>query len=237
MRDQGWNRARRLLRYVLPVFGASLSDAVISAMASAQSDDGTWSNPPTVPNDIRSLYGFQVPQQGHAETLRRLGPPADVTAHFRSKTFTFFIEALAFLLVVAAGLFGLKWSLSRKAAFIVLAGVLGMLALGLLSPANSLIAIAWIRAVCCVVALWIFFAVGPVLGALHQWFKRKPRPPQSPPSPPPSSPAPRGPAMPSAPPMPQPSAPPQGGTMTGSSSPVEIIEIPEVKDEDGKPQT
>ena len=239
VRDQGWNRARRLLRYVLPVFGASLSDAVISAMASAQSDDGTWSNPPTVPNDIRSLYDFQVPQQGHAETLRRLGPPADVTAHFRSKTFTFFIEALAFLLVVAAGLFGLKWSLSRKAAFIVLVGVLGMLALGLLSPANSLIAIAWIRAVCCVVALWIFFAVGPVLGALRQWFKRKPRPPQSPP--PPSAPPspPRGPVLPTAAPapMPQPSAPPQGGTMTGSSSPVEVIEIPEVKDEDGKPQT
>ena len=255
MRERGWGRVQHTLRYVLPVFGTSLSEAVIASLSDAQvqhSGDDSWSNPPVVPNEIRSVYDFQVPQQGHAETLRRLGPPAVITAHFRSKGLTFALEALAFLLAIATGIVGMRWPLHRKVAFLVFAGVPGMLAVGVLSPANCLIAIAWIRGLCCVTALWAGMALLPILGIIAGWFKHRPKPP--PPAvapPPPPAPTGGGPTTPGAEPAPQPVPPvpglaaalnrarAPGGTSTGdsastttvSSSPVEIIEFPEVSDD------
>ena len=249
VRERGWSRVRHTLRYVLPTFGASLSDAVIASLSGAEaqsSGDDSWSNPPVVPNEVRSLYDFQVPNQGHPETLRRLGPPAAITAHFRSRHVTFFMEALAFLFIIAAGVAGLRWPLHRKVAFLVVAGALGMTAIGVLSPANCLVPIAWIRALCFVTVLWVVMAVIPVLAAIAGWFKRKPKPPPPPLPPVPPTPT-RSPVPPAAPP-PTPDlaaalnrAPMPGGSSTGdsaststttvSSSPAEIIELPEVSDD------
>jgi len=110
------------------------------------------------------------------------------------------------------------------------------MALGIFSPANSLVAIAIIRAVFCVALLWLVLCVLPVFGFISSRMKRGPRrPPNSPP--PPSSPGPivpRGPVLPNL--VPPPSAPEMpGGTTTGSSSPVQVIQVPEVK-EDPKPK-
>jgi hypothetical protein len=235
--ERGWGRLQRTLRYVLPL-GGGLSDAMIATLSNVQAErngSDNWSVPPQVAPDVRSLYDFQVPQQGHAETLRRLGPPADVTAHFRSKGVTFTLEAIAFLLVIGAGVVGLRWPLSRKVAFTVLTGVTATMALGIFSPANSLVAIAIIRAVFCVALLWLVLGVLPVLGFISSRLEGRPRPPKSPP--PPSSPgpvAPRSPVLPNL--VPPPSAPEMpGGTTTGSSSPVQVIQVPEMK-EDPKPK-
>lgn len=215
-RDQGWNRARRLLRYVLPSFGASLSDSVIATLSTAQSNDtsgGSWTNPPEVPPEVRTLYDFQVPRQGQKEVLRRLGPPAETIVHFRSRTVTFVCESIAFLLVIAGGIAAMRWKGSHKFAAVIVAGTLGMLALGVLSPSNSLIAIAWMRALMCVVGFWIILAFCPVLCYLGSRFKSRPRPPSLPQPPKPAP----GPV-----PSPAPAAP---------AAPAVPVELPEVKDE------
>ncbi|MDB6075473.1 MAG: hypothetical protein JWO89_3113 [Verrucomicrobiaceae bacterium] len=233
VRERGWGRVQRTLRYVLPVFGASLSDRVIASLAAAQSGasgDSSWSNPPQVPSDFRSLYDFQVPQQGHAEILRRLGAPAPVTVHFRSKGVTFAFEAFAFLLIVALGIFGMRWPVRHKLGFLVLGGVLGMIAIGMFSPANCLVAIAWMRALFCVALLW--FVCGFI--TLVKTFLRrpkhdpKPRPPAPPPRMPVTAPPSFRPAPASAPTPPPVQCPPPGP----SPSPDDSIVLPELKDDE-----
>jgi hypothetical protein len=190
-----------------------------------------------VPNEIRSLYDFQVPQQGHQETLHRLGKPGEITAHFRSKGLTFTFEAIAFLIVIGMGVLWMRKSATYKVAFLVFAGVLGMLDFGILSPANSLIAIAWVRAVCCVAALWIGMGLLPLFGVILAKLKQAPKPPK-PPAPPPRIPVQLNPAPAPAPqPAPAPAPPP----ITPQPAPAkpsddDVMELPEVKDEgkDGK---
>ena len=236
LRERGWARVQRTMAYVLPRFGAGVSDVVIASLSRAEagtSGTDSWTPPPTVPNEIRSLYDFQVPQQGHQETLHRLGKPGEITAHFRSKGLTFTFEAIAFLIVIAMGVFGMRKSATYKVAFLVFAGVLGMLDFGILSPANCLIAIAWVRAVCCVAALWVCMGALPVLRTLFHSFKHQPRPqsqvptripvemnpPQPTPSPAPAPVPTPAPAVP--PPLPKPD--PANGE--------ESIELPEVDDQ------
>ena len=237
LRERGWPRVRRTLRYVLPVFGTTLSDAVIASLSAAQTSstaEDAWSPPPPVPNEIRSLYDIQVPQQGHIETLHRLGRPGEITAHFRSKGLTFGYEALAFLLIIAAGVAGLRKPLTHKVTLLVFAGVLGMLAFGILSPANTLIAIAWVRALCLVTFLWIAMGMLQLLGAVVAWFKRKPKPPPptvTPPSRPPSPPPAVSTPVPAATPTPSPAAPRPAPLPPADAA--EIIELPELSDEDG----
>lgn len=234
-REHGWARVRHTLRYVLPVFGASLGDAVVTSLSSAEAGAAgtdSWSPPPQVPRETRSLYDFQVPQQGHLETLHRLGRPADITVHFRSKGLTFAFEAAAFLLIIVLGVLGIRRPLTHKVAFLVLTGALGMLALGVLSPANCLVAIAWMRAVWCVALLWIVMGIFPLGGAVIRRFRHRPPPP---PSPPPPSPPPQfkpGPAS-VPPPAPAPPSPARTPVPTKATPPAdeEVMELPELTDE------
>ena len=233
LRERGWSRVQRTMAYVLPRFGAGFSDAIIASLSRAEtgtSGDDTWKPPPSVPNEIRSLYDFQVPQQGHQETLHRLGKPGEITAHFRSKGMTFTFEAIAFLLVIALGVFGMRRSPTQKVAFLVLAGVLGMLAFGILSPANCLVAIAWVRAVCCVAALWVCLAALPFFRSLIHWYKGRPKPTiperKMPPvvmNPPP---------MPA--PAPKPAPPPAPAPKVEKTPAEDVIELPEMRDQDDK---
>ncbi|MDZ4287912.1 MAG: hypothetical protein U0984_08130, partial [Prosthecobacter sp.] len=75
-RERGWARVRRLIDPLIPAFGPQLDTL----------ERSVWNDPPQVDGDTRSLFGLQIPQQGHLETLHRLGPPAEVRVGFRSKS-------------------------------------------------------------------------------------------------------------------------------------------------------
>ena len=228
--DRGWMRVRRLIDPLIPALGPNVSRAN-NEISSPPKDVGT---------DIRALYDFQVPNQGTLVTLHRLGEPAIIAVHYQSKKMTYIWEAGAFLLVLLAGVKGLKWPLSRKAGFLVVVAAIATLATGLVNSVNMLIAFSVIYAVCAVAALWFAFWV---LG----WFvrDRKPKPDSPhtpPPSPPPADPKPSPIAPTPAPaavpvPVSPPSAPaPSGATMTVDSSPVSVIQLPEVKEDNSEPK-
>ncbi len=228
-RERGWLRVRRMIDPLIPAFGPQ----------AARTNDSTWSSPPEVAGEVKSLFDFQVPTQGHQETLRRLGPPATITASFRSKQLTFGFEAIAFLLVALLGVSLNRSSLSGKLSYVVIFGCGAVLATGLLSPVNALVANAMILAVGMVIALWLglgflglFRRRERVLvqdHALRSDASHEPHvpPPHSPaatvnPQPRPASAAPPSPAPTSGKKLPPPSAPPPD------------LEFPEVRSDDKK---
>ena len=150
--DRGWLRIRRLIDPLIPAFGPQAS----------RTNDFRWNDPPAVAAEVKSLYDFQVPGQGHLETLRRLGPPASITTSFRSKKVTFAFEAIAFLLTALIGVSLARRTLTQKLFFVVIFGCGAVLATGLVNQANSVIANAVIIAVVLVIGLWMllgFFSI------------------------------------------------------------------------------
>lgn len=243
MKERGWGRARRLVDPLIPAFGPQLDTL----------NRPEWSDPPRLASETSNLFDFQVPKQGLRETLRRVGAPADMDVSFRSRKITFALEAVAFLLTFLAGISCWKCPLSKKVLFAAIFGLGGMLMTGLLSPANSLVAIAVMLAAGAVVLLWLALGCFGFCGALLRRIKEgKPkspvktspsaasttskRPPMTAPTP--HAPAPKtasGPAQPAAakapppaPAAPTPPAPPPAAQPPGS---VDILELPELTEE------
>jgi hypothetical protein len=161
--ERGWGAVRRVIDPLLPAFGPNL----------AALERSVWRDPPSVPADLRTLYGLQVPQQGHLETLRRLGPPAEIGLGFRGKKVSYFWNSLFFLAALLVGLRLWKAPVQTKMLYIALGGVGAMLMTGLLGPANISVALSVMLAVGLVTGLW--FGCG-VLSVLTSFVKRKPKP-------------------------------------------------------------
>ncbi|MBL9132061.1 MAG: hypothetical protein JNG86_12735 [Verrucomicrobiaceae bacterium] len=186
-RDHSWRNLRRAVNYVLPSFGPQID---VDARAYQQ-------EPPDVPQEVRGLYGFNVSQQGHLETLRRLGPPATTEVGYRSAKVTFFYQAAAFFVTLLAGLRCWQRGARVKLLFLALGGLGAMLLTGLLSAANVPVAQAVMLAVAVSVGMW--FALGFLsVGKLATKRFTRPKPPEPPPPPP----APEAPAE-SPPPAPR----------------------------------
>lgn len=180
--ERGWSRVRRLSDRLIPAFGPQLDTL----------ENSQWNDPPQVDGDTRALFGLQVPQQGHRETLRRLGPPAEVGVGFRSKKATFLWEALAFLAVVLGGWWAHRRPLHVRALFVLVAGFGALLLTGLVGPADVPVMIAAMLATCLVGGLWAALAGWKLLRACATWLlggkkKAASTPPPPPPPPPPAS--------------------------------------------------
>jgi hypothetical protein len=168
--ERGWGSVRRVIDPLLPAFGPNLTAL----------DRSIWRDPPSVPQDLRTLYGLQVPQQGHLETLRRLGTPADITLGFRGKKVSYFWNALAFLAALLVGLKLWKAPVQTKILYLTLGGVGAILLTGLLGPANIPVALSIMLGVVAIAGLWISFGSFSVMKAI---VKRKPKPAFVPPVP------------------------------------------------------
>ncbi|MBK8091877.1 MAG: hypothetical protein IPK32_07810 [Verrucomicrobiaceae bacterium] len=155
-RDRSWTQARRAVQYLLPSFGPQVDPTSQSETAYI----------PAVPNDVRALYGFQISQSGHTETLRRLGPPAAIDVRFRSEKVTFGCQAAAFFICL---LIGLRRSLRGRLRYLIFFGLGALLLTGVLPAADVSIALAVLLAVAVSVGLWF---VSGVFGI----FRRKKRP-------------------------------------------------------------
>lgn len=176
--DRGWMRIRRIVDPLIPAFGPQAS----------RTNDFKWNDPPPVASEVKSLHDFQVPQQGHPETLRRLGAPAKIGVSFRSKKITFAAEAAAFIITLLIGVFCCRCSMGCRLFYVVIFGCGPMLLTGLLSAANSRIACSMILAVGAAIGIWIMLAV---LGICGGWFRRKDKPqPPAASAPPPAQPPP-----------------------------------------------
>lgn len=152
-RSRGWLRAKRLVDALVPAFGPQPGSL----------DQSRWSAPPAVAGQVKALYGVQVPEQGHAEVLRRLGAPAEIGVSYRSASTTFLYQAAAFLGALLLGL--LLWSTGagKKLGYVVLLGVGGVLATGLLHAANVPIAVAVILGTGVMTGLWLLKCLPAVL--------------------------------------------------------------------------
>ena len=221
--ERGWLRIRRLIDPLIPAFGPQ----------AARTDDSRWSDPPAVASETKSLFDFQVPTQGHQETLRRLGPPATITASFRSKKLTFGFEAVAFLFTALVGVSLNRSSVSGKLPFVVIFGCGAALATGLLNPVNALVANAVILAVGMVIGLWFVLGFFGLFGTRVRRTEEKPAAAPFIPPPPPATPAPSvakaivAPAAPPPPSAPEKKPPPP-------SAPPSDLEFPEVDSSDKK---
>jgi hypothetical protein len=159
--ERGWAAVRRVVDPLLPAFGPNLTAL----------ERSIWRDPPSVQADLRTLYGIQVPQQGHLETLRRLGPPAEITLGFRGKKVSFFYNSLFFMAALLVGLALWRADIQKKFLYIVIGGVGAMLLTGLVGPANISVAVSVMLAVGAVTGLWL---VKGALGVLAGLFKRRP---------------------------------------------------------------
>lgn len=149
LKQRGWARARRLIDPLIPAFGPQL-DTI---------GDSTWSEPPEVDAQSQSLFGFQVPRQGHLETLRRLGAPAESVIGFRSSKLTYALQALAFFLVLVGGLWWAGSSVQRQLGWVIGFGLGAMLLTGLAGPANVPVLIAVMMAAGLLAGWWILMLV------------------------------------------------------------------------------
>ncbi len=152
--NHGWaaRRARNVMDALLPAFGPRVSSV----------EGSNWNEPPQVAAETRSLFDFQVPEQGHRETLRRLGPPAQIVASFRSKKITLGLEGVAFLITALIGVMCCRCAMGCRLVFVVLFGCGAALMTGWLSPVNARVANAVLLAVCLVIGIWFvcgFFSV------------------------------------------------------------------------------
>ncbi|HCN29860.1 MAG TPA: hypothetical protein DIT64_14185 [Verrucomicrobiales bacterium] len=164
--ERSWTRARRLLDPLIPAFGP-LPESVAQAV---------WSQPPEVAADTRALYGFQVPRQGRLETLRRLGPPAQVSVSFRLKKLGFALEALAFLGVLLGGMACARRPAAQKLLLLAGAGFGALLLTGLLGAANAQVALAAMLAAGLLALLWVSVILWSALAA---WRRKAPPNPRA----------------------------------------------------------
>ncbi len=180
--ERGWPYVWRTFKSALwyaPV------DAAFSLVFRQPDSDGNsrWTPPPRIADDVRTSFDHQIPEQGHAEELHRLGAPAEISAHYRSRSVGFFWEAIAFGIVAIVGWLGHRWSASGKMTFFIAGTVLAMLAIGLFSTANAVIGIGIIRGVGVVVLLWLALAVKHFISRFRLRRKNgngKPPPPAKP---------------------------------------------------------
>lgn len=201
LRQRGWARARRLIDPLIPAFGPQL-DTLGAA---------TWNDPPAVSGESRALFGFQVPQQGHLETLRRLGEPAESVIGFRSAKFTYVLQALGFLLAFGGGLWWAGPSLRLRMTWVLGIGLAAMLLTGVAGPAEAPVLISVMLGVAALAAGWMFFAgIAFAKQVVAWWRSRKPA------STPPRT-ATRAQASGPPPPKVQPSAPPMPPAQPGDS--------------------
>jgi len=157
-KERSWTEARRAAQYLLPSFGPQLDPALQSSTADV----------PEVSPDVRALYGFNVSGGGHAETLRRLGPPAAIDVRFRSAKITFMYQAGAFFLALLLGLGAMRRPLRARLRYMLVFGLGALLLTGVLPAADVSIALAVLLAVVCAVGLW--FVCG-----FFGFFKKKPQ--------------------------------------------------------------
>ncbi|GEP41924.1 hypothetical protein BGE01nite_12150 [Brevifollis gellanilyticus] len=210
--ERGWGAVRRVIDPLIPAFGPNL----------VALERSSWGEPPAVAGDLRTLYGLQVPQQGHLETLRRLGPPAEIGLGFRGKKVSYFYNCLFFMVALLVGLWLSSAPARVKLLYIALGGIGAMLLTGLVGPANIPIATSIMLAVALVAAFWFCRAALAVFAGI---FKAKPQPQPRPvaAATPPPVPAPTPPvASPLAAPAPSPEPPPassSSSTSTTSSTP------------------
>lgn len=156
-RNRSWQTMQSLVNDVLPAFGPQLDTL----------DQSSWSQVPAVAGDVRTLYGFQVQQQGHREVLHRLGPPAEIGVSFRGRRVTFFYQAIAFLLALVAGVRVWNGSTTDKLRYLGIFGLGAMLLTGLWSAANVPVLLAAMLAALILTLTWIFRSL---LGmALRVW--------------------------------------------------------------------
>ncbi len=163
-RARGWGRVRRWIDPLIPALGPQPVTLI----------DARWSEPPQVEAEARSLFGFQVPQQGHLEVLRRLGPPAPLTVKYRSAKLTFAAEAAAFLITLLIGLRCSRCPPAQRLLFLAVAGFGALLATGLLGAANVPVANAVMLAVALLTGLWLLLAVWAVLRGIWTWLRSRP---------------------------------------------------------------
>ena len=131
---------------------------------------------PEVAADTRALYGFQVPRQGRLETLRRLGPPAQVSVSFRLKKLGFALEALAFLGVLLGGMACARRPAAQKLLLLAGAGFGALLLTGLLGAANAQVALAAMLAAGLLALLWVSVILWSALAA---WRRKAPPNPRA----------------------------------------------------------
>ncbi len=170
--DRGWMRIRRLIDPLIPAFGPQAS----------RTNDFQWNDPPPVASEVKSLYDFQVPQQGHPETLRRLGAPAKIGVSFRSRKITFAAEAAAFIITLLIGVFCCRCSMGCRLFYVVVFGCGPVLLTGLLSAANSRIACSMILAVGVAIGIWILIGALGIFGAVFRRGGKPRQPPSTPPA-------------------------------------------------------
>ena len=182
-RENSWRMTQSILNEVLPAFGPQLD----TLDASQQADM------PSVPEDMRTLYGAQVQQQGHREVLRRLGPPAEIGVSFRGRRITFFYQALVFLLSLVAGVRSSSRSPQDKMRYLLIFGLGAMLLTGLVSAANVPVLLASMLAALILTLTWFFrsvLATGlALLRRLRAWWTQRRSKPPAPPTPPSTPPA------------------------------------------------
>jgi len=145
-KDRSWRTMRSFMSEVLPAFGPQLD----------MLDQSKWSQIPAVAGDVRTLYGFQVQPQGHREVLHRLGAPAEIGVSFRGRRITFFYQAVAFLLSLAAAVRCWNGSVAEKRRYLAIFGLGAMLFTGLVSAANVPVLLSAMLAAVIVMFTWIF---------------------------------------------------------------------------------
>lgn len=184
---RGWNEAEDMARALIPAFGPQ-----------PDRDTAEWQDPPQIPADQIASLGASVHPSGQRVDLHRLGAPGAIDVRHRSDKVSFFYEAVAFFLVMLAGLARLRRPLPRKVVFIAIVGFGALLSTGMVSAANAHISRAVLLGLVFVILLW---CVVGVIGMLRHagaaiTGRSRPEPPPSrggggtPPTPPPPPPAP-----------------------------------------------
>jgi len=173
-RDRGWQAFRNIADFLVPAFGPQMTRP-----------NGDWKTVPGIPAQHKAALGFQVPEQGQNVKLHRLGAPASVTVHFRSRTTAFVLEAIVFLLVCISGWLVTRKPLSNRVAWALGISLVAIISTGVLSAANGRMAKSAVLAVGLVVFIWL-------LAGVFSFFRRAGRrvraavSPPSTPVPPPS---------------------------------------------------
>ncbi|HSJ02489.1 MAG TPA: hypothetical protein VK956_08555, partial [Verrucomicrobium sp.] len=143
LKERGWGRFRGIINSLIPSFGPQFTQS-----------QGDWTPAPSIPDSERSTFDFQVPTQGRNYVLHRLGAPAATDVSYRSRGFSYFLESLVFVGVLALGIRRWHYPMQDKFRFLVIFGVGGLLLTGLLSAANAQVAKGAVLATAVVAGLW-----------------------------------------------------------------------------------
>lgn len=139
-----------------------------------------WNAPPKLPQQASAGFDFQLPREGTKVELRRVDEPAEVTVHYRSKTYANVVEAICFFAALALGVLLIRASRLVKFLYVMIVGAGALIIAGAVAPRASGM---WTA-----VYLGVLFAIGVwVLAALFATFRRarerRVTPPPIPPAP------------------------------------------------------